>query len=57
VELPLLLDKVYPIQEVVPVDYFLPGCPPPADAFLAILLPLLNGEALPQMAGRRFYYD
>ena len=57
VELPLLLDKVYPIQEVVPVDYFLPGCPPPADAFLAILLPLLNGDTPPQMAEGRFHYD
>ena len=30
-ELPLLLDKVYPIQSVVKVDYYLPGCPPSAD--------------------------
>ena len=27
-ELPLLLDKVHPIHEVVKVDYYLPGCPP-----------------------------
>ena len=26
-ELPLLLDKVHPINEVVRVDYFIPGCP------------------------------
>ena len=32
-ELPLLLDKVRPIHEVVKVDYFLPGCPPSADVF------------------------
>ena len=31
-ELPLPLDKVHPINEVVRVDYFLPGCPPSADA-------------------------
>jgi NAD-reducing hydrogenase small subunit len=29
-ELPLPLDKVHPIHEVVRVDYFLPGCPPSA---------------------------
>jgi hypothetical protein len=27
-ELPLPLDKVHPIHEVVRIDYFLPGCPP-----------------------------
>ena len=27
-ELPLLLDKVRPINEVVRIDYFIPGCPP-----------------------------
>ncbi|MDO9312115.1 MAG: hypothetical protein Q7T85_10555 [Nitrosomonas sp.] len=31
------LDKVYPIREVVHIDYFLPGCPPSADEFLQIL--------------------
>ena len=28
VEIPLLLNKVYPCHEVVKVDYHLPGCPP-----------------------------
>ena len=27
-----LLDRVPPVHAVVPVDHFLPGCPPPADA-------------------------
>ena len=40
-ELPLLLDKVHPIHEVVHIDYFLPGCPPSADAFWAFLTDLL----------------
>ena len=31
VELPLLLDEVHPIHEVVHIDYYLPGCPPSAD--------------------------
>jgi NAD-reducing hydrogenase small subunit len=29
-ELPLPLNKVHPIHEVVKVDYFMPGCPPSA---------------------------
>ena len=55
-ELPLLLDKVYPVGDVVKIDYFLPGCPPPADAFLQLLLPLLDGKA-PQMTGEKLHYD
>jgi NAD-reducing hydrogenase small subunit len=48
-ELPLLLDKVRPIHEIVKVDYFLPGCPPSADVFWAFLTALLEGSepALP----------
>jgi NAD-reducing hydrogenase small subunit len=50
VELPLLLDKVYPIHEVVHVDYFLPGCPPSGDAIWRFLSDLLAGRepALPR---------
>lgn len=45
-ELPLLLDKVYPIQHVVKIDYFLPGCPPPADTIWQALVALLNNKPL-----------
>ncbi len=55
-ELPLLLDKVYPIHEVVPVDYYLPGCPPSADAFLQILGPLLAGKE-PVLSSDHLHYD
>jgi NAD-reducing hydrogenase small subunit len=50
VELPLLLDKVHPIHDVVHVDYYLPGCPPSADEFLKVLGDLLGGKepAIPQ---------
>ncbi|MCU0695526.1 MAG: NADP oxidoreductase [Myxococcaceae bacterium] len=44
VELPRLFDKVRPVHEFVRVDYFLPGCPPPADAFWAFLTALLDGR-------------
>lgn len=43
-ELPLLLNKVYPIHEVVKVDYFLPGCPPSADVFWKFLTDLMAGQ-------------
>lgn len=56
IELPLLLDKVYPINEVVHIDYFLPGCPPSADAFLQLLEPLLAGQK-PIIQKSQLHYD
>jgi NAD-reducing hydrogenase small subunit len=45
-ELPLILDRVYPCNEVVKIDYHLPGCPPPADTLWEALVALLNNEPL-----------
>ena len=45
-EIPLLLNKVHPIHEVVKVDYFLPGCPPSADAIWTFLTELLEGKPI-----------
>jgi NAD-reducing hydrogenase small subunit len=45
-ELPLLLDKVYPVQHVVKIDYFLPGCPPSADTIWQTLVALLHNKPL-----------
>ena len=42
---PVLLDRVPPVHAVVPVDFYLPGCPPPADRIRAVLEQLLAGEA------------
>ena len=41
---PPLLDRVTPIHAVVPVDDYLPGCPPPAPRIRAVLEQLLAGE-------------
>jgi NAD-reducing hydrogenase small subunit len=43
-ELPLLLNQVHPIHEVVKIDYSLPGCPPSADVFWKFLTDLLAGR-------------
>jgi len=45
-EIPLLLNKVHPIHEVVKVDYFLPGCPPSADTIWTFLTELLSGQPI-----------
>jgi NAD-reducing hydrogenase small subunit len=43
-EIPRLLDKVYPAHEVVKIDYFLPGCPPPADTLWEAVRAILEGR-------------
>ena len=43
-EIPLLLNRVYPCHEVVKIDLFIPGCPPPADAIWSHLVSLLSGR-------------
>lgn len=50
---PKLLPRVLRIQDVVAVDYFLPGCPPSADSIHDFLARLLAGEA-PALEGRKF---
>jgi NAD-reducing hydrogenase small subunit len=41
---PPLLKRALPLQEVVKVDLFVPGCPPPAAAIAYVLGELLNGR-------------
>jgi NAD-reducing hydrogenase small subunit len=41
---PPLLDRVLPLHEVIAVNHFLPGCPPPADRIKALLVQLLEGK-------------
>ncbi|WP_295392868.1 NADP oxidoreductase [uncultured Thiodictyon sp.] len=45
-EIPLLLNQVHPIHEVVKVDYFIPGCPPSADTLWTFLTELLAGQPI-----------
>jgi NAD-reducing hydrogenase small subunit len=47
---PELLPKVLPLHEVIPVDLYLPGCPPSAERIRDVLTPLLAGER-PLMQG------
>jgi NAD-reducing hydrogenase small subunit len=42
--IPVLLDRVTPVHVVVPVDFYLPGCPPPASRIRAVLEQLLAGR-------------
>lgn len=44
-----LNDKVVPLQEVVTVDFVIPGCPPDADTIFYVLFELLN-DRLPDLS-------
>jgi NAD-reducing hydrogenase small subunit len=55
-ELPGLLNKVHPVQEVVKVDYSLPGCPPTAESIWELLTALLEGRQ-PQLGPEIIRYD
>ncbi|HWH68472.1 MAG TPA: hypothetical protein VNT26_03765 [Candidatus Sulfotelmatobacter sp.] len=48
--IPALLPRVMPVHEAVHVDYFLPGCPPPADRIKALMTQVLSGTE-PKLEG------
>jgi NAD-reducing hydrogenase small subunit len=45
-EIPLLLNQVHPLHEVVKIDHFLPGCPPSGDTIWTFLTELLEGKPI-----------
>ena len=53
--MPRLFDRVSPVHEVIPVDYFIHGCPPPAGVIGKALLALLDGER-PELSGRELKF-
>ena len=55
-ELPLPLNHVHPLHEVVHIDYFLPGCPPSADAIWLFLNDLIAGRT-PDLGHGLIHYD
>jgi NAD-reducing hydrogenase small subunit len=55
-EIPLLLNRVHPVHEVVKIDYFLPGCPPSADAIWTFLTELCEGRPI-SFAYNQIHYD
>lgn len=52
---PPLLEQVHPLHEVVHVDYYLPGCPPPADRIKALMTQVLSGQE-PKLEGAQLKF-
>ena len=48
--IPRLLDQVRPLHELVTIEYYLPGCPPPAPRIRSLLEQVLAGKT-PDLAG------
>jgi NAD-reducing hydrogenase small subunit len=53
-DVPALLPHALPAHEVVAVDLFVPGCPPPADALHFVIAELLEGRTPDPTALTRF---
>jgi len=54
-ELPALLPRVLPLHQVVPVDAFIPGCPPDPERIWTALSALLRGEPVQLSAEQRTF--
>jgi len=55
-DLPKILDKVYACNEIVEIDYYIPGCPPDANHIWKSILSLVAGEKMP-VEYSEFKYD
>jgi F420-non-reducing hydrogenase small subunit len=45
--LPIFFNSVKPLDKVVCVDYYLPGCPPQTERLVEVFLAITNGSELP----------
>ena len=52
---PPLLARVRPVAEIVHVEYFLPGCPPPAARIKALMVQVLGGQT-PKLEGAQLKF-
>jgi len=52
---PRLLERVMPVHEVVHVEHFLPGCPPPAANIKALVSQMLSGVK-PKLEGKQIKF-
>lgn len=53
--MPALLRRVLPLHQVIPVDAYIPGCPPDPDRIWAAVSALLNGEPVRLPENMRYF--
>ncbi|MEM2740786.1 MAG: NADP oxidoreductase [Nitrososphaeria archaeon] len=53
-QVPKLLEKAQPLNEIVKVDFYIPGCPPPAELINYVITELLDGRT-PSIEGKFKY--
>lgn len=46
-EIPVFYNDVRPLDQVVDVDYYLPGCPPQTERLVEVFMAVVNGDELP----------
>ena len=46
--LPAIFDQVYALNQIIDVDYYLPGCPPPPDLIINAVNAVLEGKLPPR---------
>lgn len=55
-EIPVLFDKVLPVNAVVPVDAYVPGCPPSPESIAFALTEILQGR-IPVLPAELIHFD